>query len=220
MLSYLIRRIFYMILLLVVLSFVSFVLIELPPGDAIATMVNQMRQSGRPRRPWTTFASWRRGMAWTSRFTCAISDGRSIFYGETWASRLSMARPVARLIGERFALTVCLTFGTMILTFTIAIPIGIYSATHQYSFEDYAATTFGFIGQATPNFLLALLLLFLIYRFTNWSVGGLFTARYAFEPWSLAKLVDLLKHLAGSPYRHRHRRYRGNHSHVAGNAPG
>ena len=194
MLSYIIRRIIYMILLLVVLSFVSFVLIELPPGDAIATMVNQWRQSGRSvamddirelearyglDKPFHV-----RYLRWASNLLRG-NMGQSIIYGQ----------PVARLIGERFTLTVCLTFATMILTFMIAIPIGIYSATHQYSFEDYAATTFGFIGQATPNFLLALLLLFLIYRFTNWSVGGLFTARYAFEPWSFAKLVDLLKHL-------------------------
>ena len=103
--------------------------------------------------------------------------------------------PVTEIVGERLALTVTLSISTLILTYLIAIPIGIYSATHQYSVADYSFTTLGFVGLATPNFLLALILMFLFYRYFNWSVGGLFSPEYQLAPWSLGKVIDLLKHL-------------------------
>ena len=97
-------------------------------------------------------------------------------------------------MGERLALTVTLSISTLIVTYLIAIPIGIYSATHQYSVADYSFTTLGFVGLATPNFLLALILMFLFYKYFNWSVGGLFSPEYQLAPWSLGKVIDLIKH--------------------------
>ena len=194
MLNYLIRRVIYMLLLLLLLSFVSFVLIELPPGDALSTMIHQMRASGRSvsaedirvleeryglNQPFLLrYAKWLFNLLQGNM-------GQSLIHG----------MPVNRLISERFWLTATISFAALLLVYLVAVPIGIYSATHQYSTGDYVATVFGFMGLATPNFLLALLLMFVIYRYTNWSVGGLFTAQYELAPWSLAKVVDLLKHL-------------------------
>ena len=88
-----------------------------------------------------------------------------------------------------------LSLGTLIITYIIAVPIGIYSATHPYSVGDYAGTVFGFIGLATPNFLLALILMFLTLRLFGWSPGGLFSPEFLAAPWSLARVWDLMKHL-------------------------
>ena len=194
MVSYLVRRVIYMLLLLVVLSFVSFVLIELPPGDALSTMIQQMRASGRSvsaddiryleqqyglNRPFLLrYGKW--------FFNLLQGDmGQSLIHG----------MPVNRLISERYWLTATISFASLLFVFAVAVPIGIYSATHQYAPGDYVFTVFGFIGLATPNFLLALLLQFVIYRWTDWSVGGLFSPEYALAPWSLGKVVDLAKHL-------------------------
>ena len=102
---------------------------------------------------------------------------------------------VADLIGERLTLSVILSLGTLIITYIIAVPIGIYSATHPYSLGDYAGTVFGFIGLATPNFLLALILMFVTLRLFGWSPGGLFSPEFLAAPWSLARVWDLMKHL-------------------------
>ena len=194
MVSYLVRRVVYMLLLLVLLSFVSFVLIELPPGDALSTMIQEMRASGRSvsaediryleelyglNRPFLLrYGKW--------FFNLLQGDmGQSLIHG----------MPVNRLISERYWLTVTISFASLLFVFAVAVPIGIYSATHQYAPSDYVFTVFGFIGLATPNFLLALLLQFAIYRWTNWSVGGLFSPEYALASWSLGKVVDLFKHL-------------------------
>jgi peptide/nickel transport system permease protein len=103
--------------------------------------------------------------------------------------------PVTTLIGQRLPLTLVLTLTTTILVYLIAVPIGIYSATHQYSPGDYVATFFGFIGIALPNFLIALILLYLVTKYLGWGVIGLFSRDFIDEPWSFAKFVDLLKHI-------------------------
>src|SRR5690606_17347471 len=96
---------------------------------------------------------------------------------------------------ERLPYTIMLSVMTLLITYLIAIPLGIYAATHQYSFGDYFFTFIGFAGLATPNFLLALVLMFLFFKYFGVSVGGLFSQEYALAPWSLAKLWDLIKHL-------------------------
>lgn len=103
--------------------------------------------------------------------------------------------PVSELIAERLPFTIMLSLITLVFTYALAIPIGIYSATHQYSAADYSFTTVGFIGLATPNFLLALILMFLFFKYFGLSIGGLFSSQYQLAPWSIAKFMDLLKHL-------------------------
>ncbi|MBA7626918.1 Inner membrane ABC transporter permease protein YejB [subsurface metagenome] len=104
-------------------------------------------------------------------------------------------KEVSELLGERLMLTVIISILTMLFAYGIAIPVGIYSATHQYSIGDYGFTVAGFAGLATPNFLLALVLMFVFYKYFGLSAGGLFSPAYQLAPWSLAKVLDMLKHL-------------------------
>ncbi|NMB13019.1 MAG: ABC transporter permease [Firmicutes bacterium] len=108
---------------------------------------------------------------------------------------LEWKRPVSELIWERIALTAVVSIATLIFTWIIAFPIGLYSARHQYSIGDYLASFVGFIGLATPNFLLALILMWFATTRFGVSVGGLFSPEYADAPWSIAKFQDMLKHL-------------------------
>jgi peptide/nickel transport system permease protein len=104
-------------------------------------------------------------------------------------------RPVADLIWERLPLTIVLAFTTLLFTWAVAVPIGIFSAARQYSIGDYVFTIFGFIGLAIPSFLIALVLLYVSFRYFGQSVGGLFSPNYVEAPWSVAKVLDLLSHL-------------------------
>jgi peptide/nickel transport system permease protein len=104
-------------------------------------------------------------------------------------------RPVTEVIGDRLALTMVVSFAALLLTWALALPIGIYSAVRQYSLGDYVFTFIGFIGLAVPNFLLALVILYLGFVFFDANIGGLFSTQYQDMPWSVAKVWDLLKHL-------------------------
>ena len=194
MLSYIIRRIIYMIVVLLVLSVVSFFIIQLPPGDFLTAFIENMRAQG-------TVVSEEQIMLLKEYY--GLDQPMYLQYLR-WLGNLLQGdlgqsfqwnQPVTELIKERLALTVTISLISLVLTYLIAIPIGIYSATHQYSLGDYAFTVFGFMGLATPNFLLALVLMFLLYKYAGWSVGGLFSPEYVVAPWSLGKVVDLLKHL-------------------------
>lgn len=194
MTGYLVRRLIYMVILLIALSFVSFVIIQLPPGDYLTTMVTRMRQMGLSVDETVL-------RQYEVRYGLDLPLHRQYFrwignllrgdLGESFIYR----QPVLDLIKERILLTATITFGTLIVTYLIAIPIGIYSATHQYSILDYVFTVIGFIGLAIPNFLLALILMFLAFRYFGWSVSGLFSREYVVAPWSFGKFLDLLKHL-------------------------
>ena len=194
MAGYLGRRMIYMVVLLLLLSFVSFLIIQLPPGDYLSTMMARMRSMGLvvdpalietyERRYGLSLPIFQQYLVWFGNLLQG-DLGESFIYNE----------PVLDLIKERILLSSAITFGTLIVTYVIAVPIGIYSATHQYSFTDYVFTVFGFIGLAVPNFLLALILMFLAFRYFGWNVGGLFSREYVVAPWSWGKFVDLLKHL-------------------------
>ena len=194
MLHFLIRRLVYMFFLLILVSVVSFVIIVLPPGDYVTTQLanlestgaqvdeiliaNLRHEYGLDRPIYVQYARW----IWNF---VQGDYGRSFLYN----------RPVNELIGERLALTMIISILTLIFTYVVAIPIGIYSATHQYSAGDYLFSVFGFVGLATPNFLLALILMFLGFKLLNFNMGGLFSLIYVSAPWSWAKFVDLLKHI-------------------------
>jgi peptide/nickel transport system permease protein len=104
-------------------------------------------------------------------------------------------RPVSSLIAERIPLTIVISFTTLLFTWLVSVPIGIYSAVRQYSWVEYLLTFIGFIGLATPSFLFALVLLWFSYAYLGMSIGGLFSPEYLEAPWSWAKILDLLKHL-------------------------
>ena len=103
--------------------------------------------------------------------------------------------PVSELVGERIALTFVISLSSLLFVWIVAFPVGIYSAVRQYSVGDYAATFLSYIGLATPNFLLALILMYVAFRYLGLDVGGLFSVEYREAPWSLAKVLNLLEHL-------------------------
>jgi len=194
MLSYIIRRSLYMIIVLLIVSVVAFVIIQLPPGDYLTTLIQNLRargilvgeeqirslekQYGLDLPVYAQYFKWMWNMLHGD-------FGRSFQWNQ----------PVSMLIGERLPLTVAISILTMFFVYVVSIPIGIYSATHQYSIGDYTFTVAGFAGLAIPNFLLALVLMFIFYKYFNLSAGGLFSLDYQIAPWSLGKVIDMLKHL-------------------------
>ena len=193
--QYIVRRLFYLLLSAAVLSVVAFLIIQLPPGDFVTKFVFQMEQRG-----LVVSEEMMRGLYERFGFDRPMHEqylrwiGNIVLRGD-FGESMAFNAPVSELIGERFVLSVTISISTLIITYLIAVPIGIYSATHPYSVGDYAGTVFGFIGLATPNFLLALILMFLAARYLGWSPGGLFSREYLAAPWSLGRVIDLMKHL-------------------------
>ena len=193
MAAYLVRRLLYMLILLWMITIVAFVIIQLPEGDFVSSYASQLARQGEEVNA-DDLANLRRrfGLDRPMHVQYLLWLG-NIVTGDFGYS-FQFNRPVSALIGERLWLTVALSLSTLIFTYVMAIPIGIYSATNQYSAGDYTAMSIGFIGLATPNFLLALILMYFLLR-RGFSVGGLFSAVYQNAPWSLAKVGDLMLHL-------------------------
>ncbi len=191
---YLVRRFVYMIIILIIVSIVGFIVIELPPGDFLTLYIYRLERQGQQFDREEIIAlrkSYGLDMPLSQRYFHWMWK---MLHGDFGRS-FELNKPVIELIGERLPLTVIISLFSLIFTYVLAIPIGIYSATHQYSSGDYMFTVTGFMGLAIPNFLLALILMFFFYRFLNISVGGLFSPQYAIAPWSLDKFVDMLRHL-------------------------
>ena len=193
MASYLVRRMLYMLILLWVITVVAFVIIQLPEGDFVSSYASQLARQGEEVNA-DDLANLRRrfGLDRPMHVQYLLWFG-NLLRGDFGYS-FQFNRPVGALIGERLGLTIALSLSTLIFTYALAIPIGIYSATHQYSAGDYAFMSVGFVGLATPNFLLALILMYFLLR-RGFSVGGLFSAEYQNAPWSLSKVWDLMLHL-------------------------
>jgi len=189
------RRTLMVIPSLVGISVVAFVVIALPPGDFVDRLVLEALKEGEHLTDaeiadLRTYYQVDRPLP--EQYLMWV--GNIVLRGDLGTSfRWDM--PVADLIGERLGLTALLSTVTLVLIWTVAIPVGIYSAVRRYSLGDYLATFFGFIGLATPNFLLALVLLYISLRYFGQSVGGLFSPDYINAPWSLGKVGDLLSHL-------------------------
>lgn len=194
MFSHILRRLLYMIPTLFVISIISFVLIKLPPGDYLTSLVRQLEESGESVDEATLVAMENRYGLDKPTYIQYFFWIKGILHGDFGYS-FKFNLPVAKLIGDRLALTITLSLFSLIFVYIIAIPIGIYSATHQYSLADYSFTSIGFLGLATPNFLLALVLMFLFYKYFGFSVGGLFSPEFAEAPWSLAKVIDMMNHM-------------------------
>ncbi|MEM7033425.1 MAG: ABC transporter permease, partial [Chloroflexota bacterium] len=187
-------RIIYMIVLLLILSIVSFAIIQLPPGDYLTTYIANQEARRIPvtdERIESLRVRYGLGEPFIFQY---LKWMQNLMQGDMGESFM-LNRPVNEVIGERLTLSVILSLTTLILVYIIAVPIGIYSATHQHSVGDYVATVFGFLGLATPNFLLALILMYLAFTYLGWSPGGLFSREYLVAPWSFDRVVDLLKHL-------------------------
>ncbi len=193
-LKYVSKRLFGMIPTLLIISVIVFVVIQLPPGDIVTSMLSQMEASGREATDEQIKSLQARYnldkpihlqyLHWIGNFL--VGDmGYSALY----------ARPVNELVWERMGLTLVITISALLFTWVVALPLGIYSAVRQYTFGDYVLTTIALIGLAIPNFLLALILLYLGNEHFGISIGGLFSAEYKNAPWDFAKFVDMLKHV-------------------------
>lgn len=181
-----------MIPTLILISLLCFIIIELPPGDMIDMAHNAMGRFRSDEDLANLRAIWGldrpgyvRYFRWISRFV--IGD-----FGYSFRFQA----PVKTLIWNRFVMTAVISMLSLLFTWVVAFPIAIYSATHQYSFGDFFWTVIGFLGLAIPNFLLALILLVLFFRFfPNVGIGGLFAPRFQSAPWSIAKILNLMAHL-------------------------
>jgi peptide/nickel transport system permease protein len=183
-----------MIPTLVAISIISFVIIQLPPGDFLTTYTAELSMSGEMVDRAELESLKKRFGLDKPMYVQYLHWAWNFLHGD-FGHSFEWNKPVSELIGERLGLTILISFATLLFTWAVSIPIGIYSAVRQYSWIDHLLTFIGFIGLATPNFLLALVLLWLSYAYLGMSVGGLFSPEYAEAPWSIAKIWDLLKHL-------------------------
>jgi peptide/nickel transport system permease protein len=194
MLNYIVHRLLIMIPTLVAISIVIFTIINLPPGNYFTTYVAELQGSGEKAdlakieflekeygfdRPlWEQYLFWVGGL----------------LHGDLGYS-FSYDLPVSQVVGDRLLLTAIVSITTIIFTYLVAFPIGIYSATHQYSISDHLLTFIGFLGLATPSFLLALVLLYFSNVYFGISIGGLMDPHYLNQPWSWGKVLSLMAHI-------------------------
>lgn len=194
MLKYIGWRILMMIPTIFVISIVSFIVIQLPPGDFLTSYVAGITARGESIDEATIQAlrnSYGLGQPMYVQYIKWISGALRGDFGQSFTWRVS----VSSLIWDRVWLTILVSFVTLMFTWIVAFPIGVYSAVRQYSILDYIFTFIGFLGVAIPGFLLALVLMVFAFSQFNMSVGGLFSPGFEDAPWSWEKFVDLLKHL-------------------------
>ncbi len=200
MLTFVIRRTLLALLTISALSVISFVVIQLPPGDFVDQYILELQQ-GSGKFGSSTIVDT---LEITLRTQYGLDRPLYVQYGKwmwklahgDFGNSLEFSKPVMDIVMERLLMTVILAGTTALFAWGISIPIGIYSAVRQHSIEDYTFTFIGFLGLAVPDFLLALWLLWITYTyFPNISIGGLFSPEYIEAPWSFARLIDLAKHL-------------------------
>ncbi len=193
--NYVLQRLVYLVFLIWMVSIVTFIVIELPPGDYLSTYITRLEQNTgeqiseeiveRLRRQYgLDLPTYARYFKWLG----------SVLQGDFGFS-FGWQQPVRDIIGERLALTFAIAILSALFTYSVAIPIGIYSATNQYSIGDYVISIIGFIGLAIPNFMLALILLYIGFKQFGLNLTGLFSPEYLDAPWNWAKVGDLLLHL-------------------------
>jgi peptide/nickel transport system permease protein len=194
MISFLLRRVVYMLITLLLVSVASFAIIQAAPGDyaeiiaarraATGAIITQADIESVRIDLGLDKPSYQQYWRWLSR---AVQGD----FGYSWAWR----RPVGEVIAERMPLTLVIAFSTLFFMYAVSIPIGIYSAVRRYSLGDHAASFIGYLGLAIPNFLLALVLMYLGQQYLDQSVGGLFSPQYADAPWGWERTKDFLAHL-------------------------
>ena len=194
MLGFIFKRLLMMIPTLIVISILVFIIIQLPPGDYLESYIAELQSQGESvDKDKIRFLRQEYGLdkplheqyfVWAS----------GLLKGDLGYS-FEFDLPVREVVGDRMFLTVLISVITILFTWMIAFPIGIYSATHQYSWGDYGLSLLGFIGLATPNFLLALLMLYLANVYFGTSIGGLMDPQFIDQPWSFEKFKSVLEHL-------------------------
>jgi peptide/nickel transport system permease protein len=193
-LRYVSHRILVMVPTLLAISLITFVIIQLPPGDYLESYIAELQSQGENiqgekleylrqvyglDRPW-----WQQYLVWLG----------GLFRGDFGYS-FEYDLPVSAVVGDRLLLSFIVSFTTILFTWAMSFPIGVYSATHKYSVGDHALTFIGFLGLATPNFLLALVLLYVANVMFGTSIGGLMDPRYLAQPMSWGKFLSVLEHL-------------------------
>jgi peptide/nickel transport system permease protein len=194
MINYLVRRLGYALAMLILVSFVSFIIIKLPPGDYLDQKLEQLRMRG-DRSAEQQIEQLRSRYGLDKPFLYQYSNWSVNFLKGDFGESFAYERPVKEVLGERVSMTILLAVATLLVTWVLAIPLGVLSAVHQYSWIDQTISAISFIGLGMPGFLLALLVLFVAVVYLNQDVGGLFSPQYLDAAWSLARIEDLLKHL-------------------------
>ncbi len=194
MLSYFARRLLVMIPTLLVISLVVFFIIQLPPGDYLETLIAEMRAQGEkldPARIQFLREQYGLDKPMIEQYWIWLIGILQGDFGYSFEFQL----PVSEVVGDRLYMTMLVSFTTIVFTWIVAFPIGIYSAVRQYSLGDHTFTFLGYIGLATPNFLLALVLQWLAKKYFDTSIGGLMDPEYIDQPWTMAKGLSILEHL-------------------------
>jgi peptide/nickel transport system permease protein len=194
MLAFIVRRVFYAIIMLVLVSFVSFIIIQLPPGDFLTQKIAELNARG-DRSAELRVNEYRARYGLDRPFLTQYWIWASNFVRGDYGESFEYERPVSELLGQRMALTVVLAVATTAFIWLMAIPLGVYSAVNQYSAGDQVITAISFLGLGMPGFLIALLVLYWAVVIMGQDVVGLFSREFQDAPWSLAKVWDLLKHL-------------------------
>lgn len=206
---FILRRLVIMVPTLTIISIIVFTGVQLPPGNYLQTVIDNLEQSGKLDQaqdeirnvtetyhlddgPVKNYFRWT-GLLW---FTSFSEEDTGLLQGNLGRSMSNDGAYVSDLLGDRLLLTMCISLGTILVTWLIAIPIGVYSAVRQYSVADYVLTVGGFIGMCIPQFILALVLMLMAKEIFGLTMMGLFSGQYAIqEHWDWAKVVDLLKHI-------------------------
>jgi peptide/nickel transport system permease protein len=194
MFAYVARRVMVMIPTLLAISVITFVIIQLPPGDYLTTLVNELQSRGENvDQGRLEFLRQAYGLdkSLVEQYFVWLGGMLTGDFGYSFEYQM----PVNEVVGDRLLLTVIVSIATIVFIWVVSFPIAIYSATHQYSWGDYGLTFLGFLGLATPNFLLALVMLYFANVWFGISIGGLMAPEYIEQPWSVDKAVSVLQHL-------------------------
>jgi peptide/nickel transport system permease protein len=191
---FILKRLLFMIPFLFAVSVVSFLLIQAPPGDYLTTYIAKLGESNEV-LDQASIDNLRARFGLDQPIYIQYFKWVGNLLQGDFGMSFEWRQPVSELVWERMGLTMCLSFATLLFTWAVALPIGIYSAVRKYTIGDYIVTTIGFIGLATPNFLLALILMYIGVVHFGADVGGLFSPEYKNAPWSWAKVVNLMEHL-------------------------
>jgi peptide/nickel transport system permease protein len=205
MLRYLVQRLLVMVPTLLVISMLVFAIIQAPPGDFLETMMAEMQARGENmdqdkmdflRKTYgldepihVQYFNWMFG-----RWDGLAHQSGGLVFGDLGYS-FEHNLPVSEVVGDRLMLTVIVSLASILFVWIVSFPIAVYSATHQYSFFDYVFTFLGYIGLATPSFLIALVLLYFANIWFGTSIGGMMDPEYVGQPWSFAKVMSVLEHM-------------------------
>jgi len=203
MLAYTVRRLLIMIPTLLVISFVTFSIIKLPPGDFLSNQIEELRSQGdKAALEKVEFLRRQYGLdkSFLEQYATWIglwpgSRGFSGLLQGDWGWSFEHDLPVGEVVGDRMLLSFIMNFSVILFTWAVAFPIGVYAATHQYSWGDHGLTLLGYVGLATPNFLFALVLMYVANVEFGLAIGGIMDPQYLDKPWSWAKFGSVLTHL-------------------------